>query len=294
MELTDLNSIFELFCAFNFAYATHDGFSETINSKIITSFENILNNIEQNLIQKLRLNVETLSNINVINNDSIDTTPLFLKLDKQKVGIEDKIKIFIDEINAYKQTYYITKFFKFISLYSALFCITFLLFNSTTSFGFRVVNSDKINAKLLHLGCNEAFFTFSLISFIFLIFLMNMDLQIIKKLTLKTFSYVKTFFAFISISVISFIVYEICLHKKCYCSLDNLKLLIIIFSLIIPIAHFIVYLCRILYLSFRGEKKLWTKFHILNTEIDDYEKEVQDLVKVHDSIKMSIKNKTNM
>lgn len=289
MELTDLNSIFELFCAFNFAYATHDGFSETINSKIVDSFENILNNIEQGLKQKLKLNETTVSNITIINTLEINTECLFSELHKTKINIEDDIKSYVNYVNNYKNTYYITRFFKFISLYSALFCVVFLLFNSTTSFEFKKNNSDLINLNLLHFGCNEALFVFSLLSFIFILFLMNMDINFIKKLTLKKFSYVKTILVFIVVSLISFIVFLICLKYNYYCNLNNLKILTIILSLIIPISHFIIYLSRILYLSLNGEKNLWNDFHIISDKISEYEKKVQDLVSVHESIKMSIK-----
>ncbi len=257
MQLTSLSSIFELFCTFNLAYCLVDNFSSKINNGILSIYLNIkiqltsLAIVEESIKQQFQ---EFLLNQRKKGGDGIYynvNKPEQNRLYKEKIeNFESQCNELRMYVEAQEKSDWLSKYFSYLCLFNALYCITILIFSALI---------DNNNHLTCMSGCVDAFLTFNLCSFILCVVVFICEV-LEKPLKLSHIKAIAIYAIFILISLGVFIVihnlnslYTIN-HLKLNSLLDYLNVLydkivdkqtiytiIVLTSLFIPASNFIFY-----------------------------------------------------
>jgi hypothetical protein len=279
MLLSQFSSLFELFAAFNFAYTLSDSFTKELNERVLRGFSSVNLNLT-NFKEKIDLGKTNLFNIKEIKEAHIDTETRLEAAKEKLKAFESKIDAFTKRLNIRIEKAGITNSFKFLCFFSALYCLI-LLFVSGFVSGDGHTQNDAVLYEML-VGVN--FF-----SSIFIIYCIKKDrINIKNQESQKQIGYRNTLKYFLIIFAVGLVWYI--LHKGwvyCYCLNENMILLVIVWSLLVPAGHFIYYFYR----AYRNTTTLGlTLYNELQSIEVEYDKFNQDEVQRLDAFHKDFQN----
>jgi ABC-type multidrug transport system fused ATPase/permease subunit len=278
MELSNFNSLFEIFCTIYLAYIIGDNFSESnfialITEKILRKYETIYQLISE--INGKILSLETsLNNIKIPDATNEETIKLKTLLENDKKLLEtekEKIEQSAKEINNEIKKSYQTKSFSYIALYLALYCMLILLFAGIT----------QGNTTYKY---NNILFCFDIITFIFLMVGWLYDMvnknwvhSLIRNIS-KIFLVNGYKFTFITIflnAIISIICGFISVYTNFHFNFNNALILCTIF---LPVLNFIIYFVKSANRANLINKSLAEKVAVINDTLTEKLKRIEDTI----------------
>jgi hypothetical protein len=272
MTLSNFNSLFELTAGFNFAYTLSDEFNANLNAKILNSFTELRDNLD-NVEGKINLSKNNLHQVKGLDIPGVINSTNGVDEAKQSINkIEEEFKILKENSETKINESGITKSFVYLCLFNALYSLLILFIA-----GFFDSRDDSINDKII----NETLIIVNLLSTIFICYCLFQE-----KINIKyRIGYYRSLFWFVIIAIIGITSY--CINKiwlKSQCNFHLLNEISVIWSIILPMFHFIYYFYRAVKNSQFLSKDLIFKLNEFEKNFDELQKtQIESVIAFHEN-----------
>jgi hypothetical protein len=233
MHLNQFNSLFELFAAFNIAYALSDSFNKDLNERVTSGFRTARFRIEE-ISTELAVATETLLDLKTFKEGTLNSGP---KIEAARIahgGFLDRFKVIRKDVEEDIRTAGLSHSFKYLCFFHALYCL-FMLF----ILGF--LSTQGKNEPYNDRYIDQTIWWILMGSFIFITHCFIRDRGGFRGPEHEV-GYRKTALAFIATFIFSYLVYlynwKLVLKPW---HPDWFHLSLIILSLLAPVSHFIYY-----------------------------------------------------
>lgn len=223
MILKEFEVLLHLLIIFNLAYVLTDGFTKILNDQISGAFEFVKEEIDS-ISNNLSVTRQTLFKVRSVKTDEIDSTQALQDAKEKFSTLETDFLTLAENSYGNIETVQITKAFRYLCLYSALYVLVLLIVAAITK---------EVNPHVL----TDSLFVFNTISLFFIIYCVFIERDIISFLDLSFMRTIMFFCLNLSVSIVVFFILDQRNYHECWCG----GLTISTWSIIIASLHFLVY-----------------------------------------------------